>query len=526
MGKPITVQFANGIQFPPVLGSLILKPASRGKLAYAQNVDSMSDEYGNGVITPGPALNLIANNNKLTGVPWLKQYFRAFPGTDGYIYYVQGLLGSKKAVLNRVMQVVSGQTPQIDTSLAGGLGADISTFFSAHSGHTNTEIVDMVLRPDALGNYFLYIALKDDTDTWVARMDIGNGSLSTTIIAQNNNFTGGFTSQFLVLGSDNNLYWIGKSRVSSIDTSDTYTVFALTNSLPLGTYASCGVDWNTNLVVAYSTDAFGGFDNRLGGGHAGVIIWDYSNANFQKNVPAPCRYISTLVVDPSGNLLCFGGLDEGKTTIYEFTGYGFNPLYSYVGDMPRSRHSVEFDGLGRIVFTTADGQLCRYDRASGIFDHLGSVDTDSDGGGLLAKAIGFPTGNEFIIGSGQGTTYKMEIVSFGSFQPNDPADPTSAPLAVSGIQQLPYGSAIDGITWYIARPLAVGQSVSLLVYVNGNPVPIVYSTMDFAKDKAITSKRETKTLTNVNNFSLGILWNTPTVLTSAPGVLPAEVEFK
>ena len=524
MGKPITIRFDQGIQYPPKLGTLILKKTSNGKLAYAQNLNSASDEYGIGAATPGPFLRTLANQNKLTGVPWLRKYFRAFPVTDGFLYYVQGLRGNKQATLNRVKQVVSGQTPEIDTAIAGGLGADISTFFSPHNGHTNVRIVEMEFRPDSNGNYYLYISLTDDTDCWIVKMDIGSGGLSTSIVATNGNFTGGFTAMFPVLGADNNIYWIGKNRVSVIDTSDVYTVFGLQNGLPLGTYASCGIDWNNQLVVAYSSEAFGDFSARLTGGSSGIILWDYVNANYNKKVPAPCRYISALVTDPNGNLLCFGGRDEGKSSIYEFTGYGFNLLYTYIGDLPRNRHAIEFDSEGRIVWQTADGQICRYDRNRQVFDHLGTMPTDQSTGGLLAKGIGFPAGNEFFAGSGDTNGYYLSAVDFANFNGDESGQGASASMGVAGIIDVPDDTTIASINWHLNRPLREGEKIVGLIYENGNDTPTESVVMDFAVDGAITSKKTTDPIPEINNFALGFVWKMPDGNPTAPPITSADVE--
>src|SRR4051812_16256511 len=97
--KPMTISFDKGIQFPPQLGTLKLKPAAEGKASYAQNIDISSDEYGNGTVVPGPALTTIDNNSELTGVPFIRQFF-GFGGAAllGYLYFAEGILGAKNVI--------------------------------------------------------------------------------------------------------------------------------------------------------------------------------------------------------------------------------------------------------------------------------------------------------------------------------------------------------------------------------------------------------------------------------------------
>lgn len=516
--KPITITFNNGTQFPPKLGTLILKPTSEGKAAYAQNIDVSNDEYGNGAVVPGPTLTTIGNNATLTGVPFVRQFFGYSVANVGYLYYGQSLLGTK-TVIGRIADVVSGLTPTIDTTFTNGT--------INHADHANLEIIDMVYRPDASNNFYIYVAIKDDTDTAVYKFNASSVNPTPSLVQANSNFTGGYTRQFLVVSSfDNNIYWIGQTRVSSLDISDSYTVAKLALGLPLGSYASCGADWQQQLLVAFTNESFGDFGRRQSGGKAGVAIWDYFSPGIIRNVPAPCRYISALVNAPDGSLLVFGGVDEGKSSIYTFNGYGFNLITQYIGDLPHSRHSVDFDGQGRIVWQTADGQFCRYDRATGIFEHLGSISTGSSAGGLLAKGIGSPTGNEFFVASGVGSTYTLKKVQFGSYTGDDASsfNTVLTPLVISGIQVLPQGSNIQAITLHLAKTLDVGEKVELRVYANGSTTYSVYMTMSYADDGAISSKREAITLDNINSFSLSVAWKQADGLASAPPVLSAEVE--
>src|SRR5579872_404418 len=58
----IEIAFNQGIASPPQLGTVILKPTSQGKVAYAQNVTVSNDKYGDTVVTPGPYINPFTSN--------------------------------------------------------------------------------------------------------------------------------------------------------------------------------------------------------------------------------------------------------------------------------------------------------------------------------------------------------------------------------------------------------------------------------------------------------------------------------
>ena len=58
--KTIEISFSGGIQSPPNLTTIVLKPTGEGKLSYAQNVTNSNDKYGDNVVTPGPYLSPLA----------------------------------------------------------------------------------------------------------------------------------------------------------------------------------------------------------------------------------------------------------------------------------------------------------------------------------------------------------------------------------------------------------------------------------------------------------------------------------
>lgn len=511
------IPFNKGTQFPAKLASVILKQSGEGLAGYTQNIDVQNDEYGNQVSVPGPALTTITNNSQLTGVPFAKLFFGSSALSIGYLYFLQGILGTKN-IIRRIKDVISGSTPSIDT--AGSMTTDHGP------SHANQKLVDIIFRKDGSGNNYAYVAGKDDTDTWVMKFDPSAVTPSLADVVTNANFTGGFTDQFLVLGSDGNIYWIGQQRVSSIDTSDSLTVNKLANKLPMDLYASCGTDWNTQLMIACSTDAFGDFDRRKSAGAAAIIVWDYTSPSFVRRVPAPCRYISALIPHPDGMLLAFGGVDEGKSSLYEFTGYGFRLLTSYIGDMPRSRHSVEIDSQGRILWQTADGQVCRYDKTSGTFEHLNSISTDSSAGGILAKLIGSPIGNEFVAASGAGSTYVAKRVNFGSYTGDGDVavDTINTPLRISGTEILPPKSTILSICLYLSRGMMPDEKVELRLYKNGSTNYTVYLTMSYTANGTVALKREVITVSEVDSYNLGIAFKMADGATTAPPVAYALVE--
>lgn len=515
MGKQI-IRFNKGIQFPAKLGALVLKMTGEGLASSAQNVDTQNDEYGNEVSVPGPGLTTIGSNSELTGVPFAKLFFGSSLLNKGYLYFLQGVLGTA-TIIRRVKDILSGSTPVVDTT--GSMTADHGP------SHANQKLIDILFRADGSGNNYAYVAGKDDTDTWVMKFDPSQANPSLSDVAANVNFTGGYSDQFLVLGDDKNIYWIGKNRVSSIDTADAYTVSKLANGLPPDLYASCGANWNKQLLVGCSTDAFGDFARRLSAGSSAIIVWDYVSPSFSNRIPAPCRYISAIIPAPDGTCLVFGGIDEGKSSIYEFTGYGFRLLTSYIGDMPRSRHNVDFDSQGRILFNTVDGQICRYDKTSGRFEHLGTISTGSSAGGILAKLIGSPVGNEFIVASGSGATYLMKRVNFGSYiGDGDALDGINTPKRTSGTEILSPKSTISAISIFLGKSLAFGEKIEVRLYKNGDTNYTVYMTLSYTDDGAIAMKRTAKVVSEVNTYNIEVAWKMADGATTAPPVNYALVE--
>jgi hypothetical protein len=258
----------------------------------------------------------------------------------------------------------------------------------------------------------------------------------------------------------------------------------------------------------------------------GIILWDFESPSFTRNIPCPSRYISALIREPDGNLIAFGGLDEGKTTIYSFTGYAFIPQYSYIGDMPHTKHSVDFDGENRLNWLTADGQWCRYDKRTGIFDHLGTITTGSSAGGIFSRAVG-GSGNEFILASGTGSTYTSKRATFGSYTGDAAAsvDDSSTPLAVGGVIAVPPKSMLNWIDIRLNKNLVSGEKIESRLYKDGSTTYSVLWSLSFASDGGIAGKKIYLHKYGIDNMSIGLAWKQADNLATSPGFLGGVLDY-
>lgn len=509
--KPIFVQFGQTIQQPAKLGTLVTKPTQF--LSYAQNIDVQNDEYGDGVAVPGPVLTTITNNSELTGTPWLHGFDTVTGTNEDWLYIVEGSLGATN-IVRRVINVKSGSTPSIEAS---------KTLTITHSGHSSLEITDAVVRNDGTNNQ-LYIVGKDATDGFVQKLGnldattpslVTNGDLPISIASFN---TG--RDPKIMLAPDNNIYYGHGPYILSVNTSDTQAS-ALT--LGLGHGVTALADWNNFMVVAVNNVFPHDFATRKTNSQSRIFLWDYTAAAANRSVICPANYISALVQAPTGNQLVFGGVNEGKSTIYEFTGYSFKPLVSYIGDLPRSNHSVNFDGQGRLLWITVDGQICRFNLLNGIFEHLGTITTGGSAGGMLARGADSP---EFLVASGTGSTYTLKTLTFGTYSGDGDSEGITTPRAVSGLIDVPHDSTISAITLHLTRPLQTGEKVVLETYTNGSTTGTTYLTMEFATDGAISAKREVKTISNINSLALGVAFKMTDASSTAPPVTGATIEIE
>lgn len=507
----IPIKFTLGTEKPPKLGTAIVKPTSEGKMSYAQNVEVQNDESGNAVLTPGPALVTIGNNSELTGVPHTKARAINTANNTNYIYFDEGLLGATNKV-RRIKDVVSGSTPVIDTT---------GSITVAHAAHANPRVDDMVFR-NRSGIEEVAIVGVDDSDTWIQTFTATDASPSLSVISTLTTSSKNFEHKIMV-GSDAIFYIGHRELIDSVNLSNTYTANVL--DLPVGLGVTALTEWQLRMVIAYNDTNPFTFAQRKSGGASGIAIWDFFSPSFEKLVPCPSRYISAVVNDPDGSLLVFGGVDEGKCTIYNFNGYGFNPLVSYIGDLPRSGHSVDFDGQGRVVWQTADGQICRYDKRTDIFEHLSSITTGSSAGGVLTRALG-GTGNEFIAASGSGSTYTCKRMTFGNYiGDGDSADGVTTPLAISGEIKLPQKSIVTAIELGFNKALASGEKVEARLYKNGSTTETSLGTASFSTDGAVASKIIRSLQTGVDTAAIGVAWKMTDASATAPGVLEGYLHY-
>lgn len=512
----IPVTFNLGTQSPAKLGTAIVKPASKGKMSYSQNVEVQSDEAGNSVLVPGPALVTIGNNSNLTGVAAMAARFISSLGGVAYIYFAQGILGAKN-VIRRLTQVSDGSTPIIDS------GGSITV---THSGHSSIVVDDIVFREDS--NSTMYIVGKDTNDQWVQSFLPGNASPSLSVVTTLTSSNSAYEHK-IIKASDTYLYIGHREFIDAIDTSGTYSNNVL--DIPKGQGVTALEEWNSFLAIAYSDNIPFTFAERKSAGQSGIYLWNFVDPSFEKAaVVCPSRYISVLIKDPSGQLLVFGGVDEGKTTIYEFTGYGYKEIYTYIGDMPRSRHNVDFDGQGRIVWITADGQICRLRKGEtpedGVFEHLGTITTDSSAGGLFTRLLG-GSGNEFVTCSGAGSTYTMKRVTFGNYIGDGDAgsDGVTTPIAISGQVQLPPKSVVTGIEIGLNKETVSGDKLNGYLFKNGSTTPITMGTVSYANDGAVASKIIRNTQYSVDNAALGVAWKMTDNSNTAPGVIDGYIHY-
>lgn len=526
----LTVDFNKGIMPPARIGTLQLKPTTNGVLSYAQNIDLDNDEYGAGLVVPGPALTTITNNSELTGVLFAKALFTSDTAIGfEYIVLAEGLLGATNK-LRIVSGVKNGGTPQISTTNATVLHNDAA---GDDTGHTGIVINDITEYRDAGGNTRIILVGRDATDEFLMKATIssGGGIIGTFSQISTVSTRDGHRMKLFV-GDDNKVYvsrGVTPAALLSVD-ADLTTVTTSKFTMPQGKAVTAMGKYGQSAAIAYSSAEDGDFATRKAAATSGVILWDYVSAQaFIKDIPVPTNHISVVINDPSGATLLFGGLDQGKTTLFELNGYGVSPLVSYIGDMPYSRHSVTFDSQGRILWLTVDGQLMRYNKSIAKLEHLSTVSVTAGYGGILSKLLG-GTGNDFLLAGGTDAspdTFICKRVIFGSYVGDDDAgsDGITTPLAVSGQRVVPHNSAISAITLFLSRPLQTGEKIILRTYENGSTTANSYMTMEYVSDGAVSAKREVLTRPDLNNFALGIVYKQADGATTAPAVITAEVEI-
>lgn len=511
----IAVPLALGIGEPAKLGTVYLKQTSPSALAYAQNIDINNDEYGPRVARPGPAYVTITNNSELTGVVSASALYAV--ESTGYLWFIEGILGATNK-LRKVENVVDGGSMQIDTD----------NLTVTDSGHANVVLTDILIR-NVTGTYSGYVFGKDDTDGWVKTFGPSNsGAPSITATQALSAFNTGRHPKGIV-GADNKIYIGHGYHIDNINTSEVYAndVITLKNDLGVTAFAK----WRLNLVVAFNDNFPHTFATRKGAGRAGLVLWDYTpNTSWSTDyIPCPSRYISAVKETPTGNLICFGGVDEGRSTLWEFTGYGFNKIVSYIGDLPYSNHSVDFDGQGRVIWHTADGYTLRFSFQTGELEHIGSI-LPPNSGGFLRRAIG-GSGNEFLASSGQSTgpIYSLKRITFGAYRGDldSGADDSTTPLVISGPVNFPTKATINNIELQLDRALVSGDNIELRLYKNGNTTPINYGDdINSTADGTVASSvRREQGEVDVFLAHIGVAFKTTDERTTSPGAIQAIIDY-
>lgn len=517
--EPIVITFEKGI-FPPArLGSTQIKPGADGFAGYAQNIDTENDEYGAGAVTPGPALTQDTNNSVLTGTPHVAAKFMFLDGviTTRKIYLAEGSLGAT----DYIRSVTNFATTP---SLGSGAGNDLQI---THAGHASVRIDDMVLNYDSVNLAQLVMVGVDATDQWIQRTSDSLGALSVIQVITSQRFT---EHKLLLAKTDNKIYGNRRSALPIIwSLSNDYATYTATAfNMPTRHFPTAFFEYGNFIGIAWTDLGTGQFARRTLGGRSGIIIWNRVDTNlYEKDVVCPVSYISAVVQSPAGNYLVFGGVDQSKVTIFEFTGFGFTPFFNYIGDLPRSRHSIDFDVQGRMLWITADGQICRLDLTTKKFDHLGSITTGSDAGGMLTKLLG-DSNDDFIVSSGTGSTYTLRHIQFGSYlgDGDNAADQVTTPLIISPQKQLPRRGTIKSIRLNLSRNLASGDKMELRVYTNGSSTATVYGTISFANYGAVASVIVRANIPDVYNICVGVAWKMTDGGATAPVVLNAVVNYE
>ena len=369
---------------------------------------------------------------------------------------------------------------------------------------------------------------------------VGIVPLSSTVVA------GGIANPLPMIKAqfDGKIYIGNNSYIDRVDPSQS-SISAATTLKAIGSsgeavlfewYITAMGEWNNLLVVATNNEPPGDFTRRNGGGSSRVFFFDVVNnptSGFKPNfVNSPSHYISVLFTDLTGNLLAFGGVDEGRSTIYQYNGYGFIPLFSYIGDLPRNRHSVCYDAQGRLMWQTAAGQICRLsatqviavseeEQASG-FENMGFTATSTGGIVTNLQALGY----DFLVSGGTGL-YNMRVTG-GVFTGTGSTYGTNTPVAISGLQDFPHNSIIRNVTVYLNKALQSGESLDVNLYSNESTDFLVgknIGSLNYANDGAVATKNIRTLQTGIDTAAFGVAWTTSNGTTTVPGLLKMDVTY-
>ena len=521
--ESLQIDISQGIGNPPQVngGAIILRPTEKqyinqqvnsGKMSYAQNVNVQNDKYGREIVLPGPYLKQFTSTSP--GI-----YLKA-PYTDTELWFANGT----GTTMDFIKNIAAGGTPTYDNT-------HTVTATTTAAGIVDMEFA-MLQNSSASAIYVVFQLTSGIPNTFIAYFQ-GSGN-SMSVNASLSNTSTGSPIVMIKTQFNSKIYVASGQRIDRVDTavnpfSQTSVAKAAIGTSGLAipspwSFTALG-EWNGKLVGAASSASSPDFTARNGSGQSRIFFWDIANnplGDFTTTyVSSPSHYISVLLTDLSGNLLAFGGVDEGRTTIYQYNGYGFQSIFSYIGDMPRNRHSVTFDSIGRLVWVTADARICRYDRDNDIFDYLGVAGATATNGGILTNLQS--TGYDFLVAGGGW----LSSVNLGAFVAGGTTDDAiSTPLAISGLKSIPQQSVIRNVTPALHKALEMGEKIEVRLYPSNYDVSTytVLGSLDYSIDGAITSKNVRTLQANQTEFAIGYAWKT-TATTTAPGILSTNVEY-
>lgn len=534
--KSIQINVGQSVQSPPTLGTVILKPTQTlyinqevqsGKVGYTQNISVSTDKYGVNVAVPGPYASTFSSS--LTAPIYLK----AFDTQSQNVWFNYD--GTNQ--MDKIKNIDTGLLPTLDTS---------TTITLAIAGKTPI-ISDICNSADyqGAGSLYMYATLMDAAaSTWIKAFQ--TNAVTSAAVGLSTTTLGGVLpilktqfDRFIYIGNGHKIDRVDPANNTfSAGNAVTLNAVGSPQAVPQEWFITALGEWNGQLVAAVNdaaptlTAPGSGFLQRNGSGHSRLYFWDIANnptGNF-KNVfvNSPSHYISVLLTDLSGNLLAFGGVDEGRTSIYQWTGYGFQTLFSYIGDMPRNRHSVGFDSIGRLVWQTCNGQICRYDRVNDIFEHLNTVGAVGNGG--FITVLQGAVGEDYLFSTGTGGNLGIiGLVVLRQFTGDGGgADTSTTPLIVSGLIDLPQKSIITTVIPSLNKALDISEKLEVRLYPQNYPTTgnyTVLGTMSYTEDGAVASK-QIRSLQYYNDLaSIGIAWKATAGSTTAPGVIGIEVDY-
>lgn len=506
---------AKGIHPKQTLGTKGLFKAPDGMLSYGQNVNSNSDEYGNGYLTPGFGYSSITGNTNLTGLP-IGGAYSTISAQRNYDM-ISGLAGNTDRI-SRIKDIYASGNPQLAANLgAGGTDYELTV---AHSGHASTVLHDIINFNDA-GTNEIYVTGRDATDKWLAEYPAGatNPTITFTTFTDT---AGGSAKNWLFVGDDDKLYMSKNNRTIVEKTAlDTALVNLKVGYLITGMYK-----YGNYMAITYATNDEGifGITQRVNKGSSGIALWNYLDTTIDEYIPLPdISYISAAINTIDGNLLVFGGKNNG-TGLYLFTGSGFRKLIHYVADMPRSRHAVALDREGRVVWITADGYLMRYNIQTGILENLSTV-TSTDSQASILISLTPSTTDTFAVSHMVTTVETISLIDEANFV-GSTSDTNLSAVGITPLTSLPANSRISKMTVYLKENLATGDKIRFRLMKNGRTDDVsTIGTADFSVDGAIGFKEFTIGDANINSFAIEITWQMTNNNGTAPAIDRIEVDF-